>query len=232
MVAGNSINVSSTGSAGNSDIVLSPAPPAQATGWEYCVIASTVNVSAGGSGSIKSYGQLYCANLSLTSGSGQISVDSPADLNVQVAGIQFSTDGAVSVRDAWPATLKTSNGNAIQVIEDGGFVTVDEGCLVAGLESIEFMSSIPGGSINVTNNGLLKTSGASSIVGFNGRGSITVAGIGAINAWQVNVGNLDATTLAIQPPYIAVSPPGNYSLGNISITGQDITAEVMYVSNP
>jgi hypothetical protein len=232
MVAGNSINVSSTGSTGNSDIVLSPAPPAQATLWEYCVIAGTVNVSAGGSGSIQSYGQLYCANLALNSGSGQISVDSPADLNVQAAGIQFSTDGAVSVRDAWPATLKTSNGNAIQVIEGGGFVTVDEGSLVTGLASIEFMSSIPGGSINVTNNGLLKASGASSIVGFNGSGSITVAGIGAINAWQVNVGNLDATTLAIQPPYVAVSPPGNYSLGNISIAGQDITAEVMYVSSP
>jgi hypothetical protein len=84
----------------------------------------------------------------------------------------------------------------------------------------------------VINNGLLKTTGASSIVGFNGIGSITVAGTGAINASQVNVGNLDATTLAIQPPYVTVSPPGNCSLENVSITGQDITAGVMYVSNP
>lgn len=232
MIAGDSIYIDSTLSTGNSDIILSPAPPERATVWEYCGIAGAVNISAGGSGSIKSHGQLYCADLILNSGSGQISVDFPADLSAKVAEIQFGTNGAVSVKDAWPAILKSSQGDTIQIIGDGGFVTVDEGSLIAGLESIEFMSSISGGPINVINNGLLSTSGASSIVGFNGIGSITVAGTGAINAWQVNVGNLDAGTLAILPPDIAVTPPGNYSVGNISVTGQDITAGVMHVSIP
>ena len=232
MIAGNSISVSSTGSSGNSDIIFSPAPPAQATVWEYISLASTINVSAGGSGSIKSYGRLFCTDLALNSGSGQISVDAPASLGAMFAGIQFSTNGDVRVKDTWPATLKTSQGNAIQIIEDGGYVSVNEGSLVTGLGSIVFMSSIPGGSVNVMNNGVLITSGASGIVGFNSLGSITVHGTGAINAWQVNVGNLDANTFAILPPYITVFPPGNYSVGNISITGQDITAGEMYVSSP
>jgi hypothetical protein len=230
MVAGNSINLSSTGSSGNTDIILSPAPPTLATLWEYCCIAGTVNISAGGAGAIKNYGQLYCANLALTSGSGPIVVDSPSDLTVQAAGIRFSTDGAVSVRDAWPATLHTSNGATIQMIENSGYVTVPSGSVVTGIGSIEFKSAISGGSINVINNGLLKASGASGIVGFNSSGSISIAGRGAINAWQVNAGNLDATTLAILSPYVAVSPPGDYTWGRISITGQDITAASMYVS--
>lgn len=231
MIAGNSINLNTTLSAGNSDIVLSPVH-GLSTLWEYCVIANMVNISAGGSGSINSYGQLFCAELALNSVSGQISVDSPAGLVVEASRIQFSTDGAVSVKDAWPAILKTSNGNVIQIIEDSGFVTIDEGSLVAGIESIEFMSLIAGGPVNVTNNGLLMASGASGIIGFNGSGSITVAGTGAISAKQVNAGNLDPDTLEIQPPYVAVSPPRNYSLGNIFITGQDIIAELMYVSDP
>lgn len=239
MVAGDSINLNSTLSVGNSDIVLSPALPALSTLWEYCIIAGTINISAGGSGSINSYGQLYCNKLSLNSETGQISIapgqisaDSPVDLNVEAAKIQFSTDGAVSVRDAWPVILKTSNGNAIQIVEDSSFVTIDKGSLVAGLSSIEFMSPTAGGPVNVTNNGQLKTTGASSIIGFNSSGQLTVDGKGYINTWQLNIGNLDAATLAILQPYVAVSPPGNCSLGNISISGQDIISGIMYVSIP
>ena len=46
----------------------------------------------------------------------------------------------------------------------------------------------------------------------------------------LDAGFLDATALAILSPYVAVSPPGDYTWGRISITGQDITAASMYVS--
>jgi hypothetical protein len=69
---------------------------------------------------------------------------------------------------------------------------------IAAAGKLEIVSPTSGGSINVANNGTIWSSGATSIIGFNGgaSGAVTVTGTGAIASGQaINLGNLNPTTL-------------------------------------
>ncbi len=107
MVAGKSINVTTAGS--NTGFAIS-----SDTWWESFVIANAVAISANGPGSIAGDGQVYCDNITLRSGSGNISGFSGPDFSINAATVQFNTSGAVSINDGWPAVLKPSSGNPVQ----------------------------------------------------------------------------------------------------------------------
>jgi len=117
MVAGKSINVKTTAGS-NGGFALSPD-----TWWECFNIANAVVISADGSGSIIGDGQVYCDNIALKSGSGNICGFSGPDLpfRVNAAIVQFNTSGEVNINDGWPAVLKPSTGNPAQFT---GSVTV------------------------------------------------------------------------------------------------------------
>lgn len=78
---------------------------------------------------------------------------------------------------------------------------------IAAVGTLAIVSPTSGGSINVANNGTIRSSGASSIIGFNGgaSGAVAVTGTGAIASGQaINLGNLNPTSLQILPPFVTV----------------------------
>jgi hypothetical protein len=105
MVAGKSINVKTTAGS-NGGFALS-----SGTWWESFSIANAVNISVDGSGSIEGDGPVYCNNIALKSGSGNICGFSGPDLSINAAIAQFNTSGEVDINDGWPAVLKPSTGN-------------------------------------------------------------------------------------------------------------------------
>jgi hypothetical protein len=127
-----------------------------------------------------------------------------------------------------------TNGN-LAVNANGTITVTGTGSIQSGFGNVGFAPVSGPGSITALNNGSI--SAPSGIIGFNGgaSGTITITGTGTMNAAEINVGNLNSTTLAIQSPYSVVSPfTGTYTNneGNISITQSSITGNLQVSGSP
>ncbi len=156
--------------------------------------------------------------LNVTSNAGNITGSG----NMTGANITVSANGGITL-----ASSAQIIGSSSIAIEANSQINVSVGALIRNTNgSIAFTTTTGPGNISVQNNGTIQAQGASSIVGFNGgaSGSIAITGSGSITGSQVNFGNLNPTTLQIQSPFVVVNPfTGTFTLGNISVTQGSIT---------
>jgi len=216
-------------------------------------------ITASGSGAITQTGGTVTGTTStvFTSGSGAIgslnivtpnwTANTTGDVTLvdsqATTGNGVSTGANISFTDsAGGGTTISNNITASKTITllDAGTTTINNSVTVKANSAstsgglIQFASTTPGGDITVVNNGtvIASNSNSSSIIGFNGgsTGAVTVSGTGTLTADQDNFGNLDSTTLQINPPSSIISPfTGSYTSGNISVV-QNSIAGVMQVS--
>ncbi len=198
----------------------------------------TVTQNLGGAGSATLTDSVaLTSNGTSTAGTGGFSLTDTANGGIATTN-SISSGGAFSLTANGtnsPITVGASLSATTRIdLKATNTVTVNGGATVAATSAgasnglVQITSVSGAGPVNLVNNGTIQASNTSnsSIVGINAglNGAITITGTGSMSANQANVGNLDPTTLAIQSPFVAVSPfTGSYTLGNISITQNAIT---------
>ena len=185
------------------------------------ILGAPVNVGFQGSPpvSIPAMQQLV-ANIFVTPGfilDANKSINMSAANSINLLGVVASTAGNININS--PSTNIYGPGAVISGASNG---------------LIQFQSFASGGPVNVVDDGIIIAPGASSVVGFNGgpTGAISVVGNGSILANEINLGNLNPTTLQLIGPFVTLNEfDGSFSLGNITITQGGIHGTVS-VSEP
>ena len=140
-----------------------------------------------------------------------------------------ATTGSITVN----STITGLISNTLQAA--GLMIIGSSGSLSTQAGNIVFERPSGPGAIAVENNGTIDDSYFAGIVGFNGgpTGTISIGGNGTITGgFQVNVGNLNTNTLAIQNPFVVVSPfTGSFTAGGITITQSAINGTLQVTSN-
>jgi len=140
-----------------------------------------------------------------------------------------ATTGGVTVN----STITGLIANTLQAA--GPMIIGSAGTVLTTTGNILFETPSGPGAISVQNNGSINDTYFAGIVGFNGgpTGTISITGNGTISGgFEVNVGNLNTTTLAIQNPFIVVSPfTGSFTAGGISITQSAISGTLQVTTD-
>ncbi len=140
-----------------------------------------------------------------------------------------ATTGGVTVN----STITGLISNTLQA--SGPMIIGSAGTVLTTTGNILFETPSGPGAISVQNNGSINDTYFAGIVGFNGgpTGTISITGNGTISGgFEVNVGNLNPTTLAIQNPFIVVSPfTGSFTAGGISITQSAISGTLQVTTD-